>query len=385
MLGCLTSYVVMNKAQCYEYREKFIKFVKQHPRKVTAAAIVAILLIVHLVTPRPRHKRPKITIKWLPVDCDDLLNRSRIIGKTLDDPNDGEMLARWTTTNPPFFVSIHNFKYDLMRRVIYEKGEYYETQMSAMFSSILKDAPANSRVVDVGGNIGWYSLLSAAHGHHVDVFEPNQANVLRLCESKFLNNYPTVLGNDLVSPSSRLVKRGTIDIRQYGVGANETTIPFNVGKNPGKATFIRSMIPKWRSPTTKGTKIIPLDKMWREMRWFDRPTPIVILKVDVEGYEPAVFSGAELLLRSGMVENIIMEISYMEDDKQQADNRFMLRLILDCGYRIHRVGYGVGDIEIPPYDEHFVTKFLELYLFKSRMQENIWWKRSNDTTTILGI
>jgi FkbM family methyltransferase len=323
----------------------------------------------------------KIPKKWRPVDCEHLLYRSRIIGTTID-PNDGEMLARWTTTNPPFFVSIHNFKYDLTRRDIYEKGEYYETQLSATFSTILKDAPANSRVVDVGGNIGWYSLLSAAHGHHVDVFEPNQANVIRLCESKLLNNYPTVLGNDLVSPSHRLVKRGTIDIQQYGVGANETTMPFYIVQDPGKATFIQPIIPEWLFPTTKGSTIIPLDKMWREMKWFHRPTPIVILKVDVEGYEPKVFAGAERLLRSGMVENIIMEISYMEDDEQQADNTFMLQLILDCGYRIHRVGYGVGNKEIPIYDEHFVTKFLKLYLFKSRMQEHIWWKRSNDTTTI---
>lgn len=295
----------------------------------------------------------------------------------MEDPNDGEMFARWTTTDPPFFASVHQFQYDRLRRVIYDKGEYYEMSLTSIFSSILKDAPANSRVIDVGGNIGWFSMVSAAHGHHVDVFEPNKANILRICESKLLNHWGNVASIDLVSPQSRLVKRGTIDIRPYGVGANETTLKLFVGENPGKATFLRTMLPKWRAPKEKSIKIIPLDMMAREMKWFDRPTPIIILKVDAEGLEPQVFSGAKRLLLSGFVENIIMEISAQPNDDGNKANAWMLRLLVDSGYRVHQVA-NKPDLEIPPPDKDFAKRFIHLYANKQGMQINIWWKRKDD-------
>lgn len=359
--------------------EMLIKFVKQRPFRIAAfATIVSYIALIICSKPEADHRiltawRSQSTIpkKWVPVDCQDLRDRSHQVEENVDDPNDGEMLARWTTSDPPFFVSIHQFQYDRMRRVIYDSGEYYEMALTAIFSSILKDAPADSRVLDVGGNIGWFSLLSAAHGHHVDVFEPNLANVLRLCESKLLNSW-TNAESDITSPSNRLPKLGTIDIHPYGVGSNETTMPFYVGRNPGKATLLRSMLPKWRSPTTNTITIVPLDLMAQDLKWFDGgPSQIAILKVDVEGYEPAVFAGARRLLQSGLVQNILMEMTFQEDD---TDNAAMLQLIYDSGYRVHQIGHSRPQT-IPLMDQSFVTNFLKLYATKPGAQQNIWWKR----------
>jgi FkbM family methyltransferase len=313
-----------------------------------------------------------LSSKWTPVDCIHLMEQSQ--KSEIPDPNHGELLARWTSTNPPFFISVHAFHYDKLRKVIYVTGQYYEQDLSHVFHQILKDAPPNSRVIDVGGNIGWFSLLSASHGHHVDVFEPNMANVLRLCESSSMNRWTTVEHEtDLVS---RSVKLGSIHIRPFGVGSNNTNMTFFIGRNPGKATLVRSMLPKWRNPDASEISIITLDSMANDLKWFELKTPIVILKVDVEGFEPRVFAGAKSLLHSGLIENILMELSGQKDNSENAD---MLQLILDAGYVPHQVGL-FGDItrgSIPPLDNNFVSAFLAKFANHSKMQSNLWWKRKH--------
>ena len=56
--------------------------------------------------------------KWKPVDCPKMLEMAN--DHTVWDPNKNELLARWTTTDPPFFISMNNWKYDPMR-----KGKFY--------------------------------------------------------------------------------------------------------------------------------------------------------------------------------------------------------------------------------------------------------------------
>lgn len=110
----------------------------------------------------------------------------------LHDPNGGKLLARSTVTNPSFWISLHVPEVDVVRYVTFEHGKYYEQALSEAFAEILLSTDADTtttttttskHVIDVGGNIGWYSLLSMALGSTVDVFEPNPLNLLRFCES----------------------------------------------------------------------------------------------------------------------------------------------------------------------------------------------------------
>jgi hypothetical protein len=52
--------------------------------------------------------------KWKPVDCPHLLDL--VNDNTIYDPNKHELFARWTTTNPPFFIAMNTWWYDLMRK-----------------------------------------------------------------------------------------------------------------------------------------------------------------------------------------------------------------------------------------------------------------------------
>lgn len=55
--------------------------------------------------------------KWKPVDCPHLLDL--VNDEKIYDPNKQELFARWTTTNPPFFIAMNTWWYDLMRKSKY--------------------------------------------------------------------------------------------------------------------------------------------------------------------------------------------------------------------------------------------------------------------------
>jgi FkbM family methyltransferase len=60
-------------------------------------------------------------------------------------------------------------------------------------------------VLDIGMNIGWFSLYSRAHGHDVASFEPNPTMFLRMCESLEYNNWKD--------------DDGSVTLWNYGLGA----------------------------------------------------------------------------------------------------------------------------------------------------------------------
>ena len=121
------------------------------------------------------------------------------------------------------------------------------------FVKILTNAPT-SVVVDVGANIGYYTLLSAALGHAVVSFEPNPANILRICDSLRLNDY-----------------RDHVHVFQNAVSDETGEMRLFVPHNPGAAT-IKKMDEKIEADADHQaiTKVVTLDTFAQEQGWFDR-------------------------------------------------------------------------------------------------------------------
>ena len=89
-----------------------------------------------------------------------------------------QLFARRTTTEVPFWISVHDENYDKLQWSIMLKGSYYERMLTNVAMSHLNGVEP-SLVMDVGSNIGWLALLAGSLGHHVFAFEPNPANQLR--------------------------------------------------------------------------------------------------------------------------------------------------------------------------------------------------------------
>ena len=277
--------------------------------------------------------------RYRPIFCDHLLSHNKT--QDIHYRYHYSTHRTRTRTNPPFWISIHDQRVDPIRWSIATNREYYETGITTLFQHILRyHSPRHAFVLDIGANIGWFSLWSAALGNPVFAFEPNDWNWFRLCESVQWNGWNT----DVLDRHPRIV------IYPYGVGDNEDqSLELAWWQNPGQASFLT----KHRNAeySTKVSWSIRLDDFAIDQGWIDADgnhrstswfsTAIGLLKVDVEGYEPQVLFGATRLIQSGIVKNILMEYSvtrYQEDSARR-----MIELLMSSGYRLQEVSGWKGN------------------------------------------
>jgi FkbM family methyltransferase len=313
-----------------------------------------------------------------PVSCSDVLMQFRS-GETTD-PNQGQLYSRYTTTSKPYFwVSVHNQKYDGVRYDIFEgRGHYYERSLSDAFTQVLSGK--QGRVLDVGGNIGWFALLSAANGAQVATFEPNHVNYLRTCESMCLNGWLHDRdGGSCMNGGVDPFVQERIHIFPYGVTDQAKELYFEENlQNPGQG--------RTRNFQTNATTLIKgvtLDGMMEALGWTFGD--IDVLKVDVEGAEVEVFSGAKQLLKSNRVQNIFME-GNIRSSSELKDFETLATLLVDSGYVLYKIGGWSGpDETAPAVDHNFHSNLMKecggMSSGVSRLQCNLWWKAKKRSAT----
>jgi FkbM family methyltransferase len=329
------------------------------------------------------------------------------------DTNQGQLLSRYLDGGalPAFFLSIHHEKADKVRWSVMQFGRYYEQVQDQLFIDILTDAatrgngsPPTLRVVDVGGNIGYFTLRSAAVAASLQVpyeliaFEPNPVNIARFCESLWLN------ADTFFAPSTR---RTTVDIYQQGVSDKAAILNFSLphSSNPGTGTFRDSEVVRSQllheanqfqkregragkialksvaPPPTQEIPVTTLDAFAKYRGWWPVNTERVdihILKIDVEGLEPAVVQGAIGLLESGLVWNVIMEISCgTRGDAMSASQA--LWTIYKAGYRLQGQGKWSGPTPgSNPWGngngKSLIQGILKQCEGNDAQQLNLWWQ-----------
>jgi len=311
-----------------------------------------------------------------PVICNELLKDT-----TIWDPNERaekDEMKRFTATDPPFWIALHNPSFDKMRWVSIKKsGEYYEKGVTSIFHEILstydltKEQPIAPLVIDIGMNIGWFSLYSRAHGHDVAAFEPNPVMFLRMCESLGYNKWG---GSDDSGNSVSLWK--------YGLGVQKGSFNLTVGNNPGGSSFFGDRLAK-KFRKTIPVEVTTLDTVAVKQGWLDRK--VSLMKVDVEGFEPYVFEGGKRLLREGHVENIFMENSVTDIERVGE----MVDLLYSAGFRMK----GIFTVNGDPYHEDWWHTFnpefekrhsgviepSDQMKFLAKVTCNIWWINSKYT------
>jgi FkbM family methyltransferase len=291
---------------------------------------------------------------------------------TIQDPNGGVALhTKRTLTHPSFDISLLPQEIDRVRWSIMQSGNYYEKFITQDFQDILKDYKKPSLVIDVGMNIGWFSLWTRSLGHYTISFEPNPINRMRLCESLQLNNWTDT----------------EVQVYPYGLGEKEETLEFIMSRrgNPGAGGLKKDFDTEKSVPV----QIITLDDFAESQGWFDKDAkvdPIPILKVDVEGHDPHVLRGADRLITSGLIRNVLMEYSCSLSDRTDMDG--MVKQLLKASFHLYKIGQWNGAaIEgakevILEHDDRSAEAIAErLHQFcKKREQEknaaqlNLWWK-----------
>ncbi|CAB9508695.1 Inherit from COG: Methyltransferase [Seminavis robusta] len=87
---------------------------------------------------------------------------------------------------PEFKMNVHPTG-DLVSRFIRSWG-CFECSLVKKFMRFLAQTPPDTFLLDMGANMGWYSLHAAALGRDVFAFEPFQKNYQRICKSTTILN-----------------------------------------------------------------------------------------------------------------------------------------------------------------------------------------------------
>ena len=329
----------------------------------------------------------------------------QVKGMEKDSGFDKSFVTR-TNTPKPFFWSTHDPKLDVVRATSYMKGFYYEWALTDRITEVYdaknsKDGEGThndknmqnkeSIFLDVGGNIGWFSLLAAAHGaSKVYTFEPNPTNLVRLCESLILNGW---LHDDRT--------KDTVIPIPKGVGSEESTLKFYRADyhNPGSFTFSKERaLGTYNSRNMTSAKeqqnytleeidqmlerdgvvgeidIISLDAFAKRHGWFKSKPSIAFFKLDVEGFEPQIIRGAKKLFRSRLVENFSME---MKSSIEEEDMDNMLEIIISSGYDLYMHGGYMGPMK-KVLKKYTNSTALGTDIWEELYKENLLFRRRDD-------
>lgn len=174
----------------------------------------------------------------------------------------------------PFFVHESNdvhISEKIRRRGVWE---HFETRL---LLSLLRE---QDQVLDIGANIGWYSVAAARRvgaAGHVFAFEPDPNNFAILTAN--------VQRNGLSSVATERVALG----RESGTGSIRSS-----ADNQGDLR-VRDFRKAGASLAEDDVRVIALDDYLASNRQFDLAR-LRILKMDVQGFEHEVLSGAKGLL-----------------------------------------------------------------------------------------
>ena len=148
--------------------------------------------------------------------------------------------------------------------------------------------------IDIGANVGWFTLSIAALGVQVLAFEPMQQNIDLLQSSLDL---PLNKNNGIT---------GRVKLFPHGLGTkDEMCIVYsgntNVGDGHVKCVEREEELGMESDYSVRGRVIVHrLDDVLKDLIR-DEDKHIVAIKMDVEGYEPHVLSGGtEIFLNSGV-------------------------------------------------------------------------------------
>ncbi|MDO8878643.1 MAG: FkbM family methyltransferase, partial [Pseudolabrys sp.] len=205
---------------------------------------------------------------------------------------------------------------DLIGRHIAKYG-VHEPLITAWMAETLAAAPAQGIVVDVGANLGWH-VLHAAQFPKVDTvvgFEPDPFNAWLLDRNLAVNK----VDKAVVSACAVGARNGIARLFRYR------------STNFGRHTLLTDY--------GYGSRLVPLvdlDSALDALGLGERR--VLVLKIDVEGYEPAVIEGAARLL--ARTDAVVLEYSPDLGDAGQLSTGAMIGRLEAAGFAPHRFDDG---------------------------------------------
>jgi len=192
--------------------------------------------------------------------------------------------------------------------------------------------------VDIGANIGYFSLLGASvvgPTGQIYAFEPISRVEQQLKMSVKANNYENV------------------KIKNMALGAKPSVMHLEIMPgNVGGSSLVKNI----GSGQSESVKVSTLDKELAHSE------AVSIIKIDVEGYEYEVLLGAQETIKK-YKPTIILEFSPSVYRRQKVDNsRNILSLMIDNKYQIRDLDFGYPCLDMDDYLQKLGAKQTNLLL-----------------------
>lgn len=169
-------------------------------------------------------------------------------------------------------------------------------------------------LVDVGANVGMYSVLSAAtRGVRVFAFEPESQNYALLNRNILANGLDDRVKAFCVALSDHS-GLGELHLSQFVTGGSCHSLDERVDfkHDPMKPAYSQGCVSFTLDELVAAGKVAPPDH----------------IKIDVDGFEPQVVDGAENTIRSGRVRSLLIEIN-----RNLPDHAALVETLVDWGFR----------------------------------------------------
>ncbi|XP_050394343.1 uncharacterized protein LOC126812128 isoform X2 [Patella vulgata] len=204
--------------------------------------------------------------------------------------NDAGFNCTVSKTAPRFPVCVYEPEADQYISGALLSGGVWEPYLTKVFQIALTKHP-NAVVIDIGANIGYFSLLAAKMGHNVIAVEPVAENVRRFHKGVQLNNF-----------------QDSVNLLKNAMSNRHQNVSLSVNKsNQGGIKVIENVQEGETIPT------ITLDDLLFVM------TPNeAIIKIDIEGYECKALSVSKQFFNTIHVPYIFMEWQQMFKNRHQA-------------------------------------------------------------------
>lgn len=222
----------------------------------------------------------------------------------------GFLFTTLTRTLRPFWICLHRPQEDGPRAAMLDSGMYYERAKTLMMEELF-DSERPGVFVDVGGNVGWYSLLAAAHGRHTVTFEPDPVNARLFTLSTHINGF-----DDLVS------------LQQMGAGAVDGELKSTPGSDEPHDIAHHHGHAAGEYHKSETIQVRPVDAVLTALGG----AKVVAIKIDVKGYEDQALKGMLHLLEA-QCPPLWVEFDRADAVNQRRDYFRVLAKVLRLGYR----------------------------------------------------
>ena len=221
------------------------------------------------------------------IDCQKMV-------KDLENEIDSGMFTEVNITTPPFLMNIHDPTKDQVSNEIYTKGCWECSHLKGMLKA-LSQYP-NSYFLDIGGNIGMWTITAAMANHLTFTIEALSDNIERICKSIERNSlYNRTNLMHIAATSEPQTFR--FNVPSGNIGGTSiiatTSTENNITSPPEKETDHDDI--KVVNGVTINSLNLPIDK------------PVVI-KIDVEGHELQALLGAIDFLRDATIVYVMSEL-----------------------------------------------------------------------------